>query len=117
MIICRQFLVGLAASLFAAPAIVRATSLMPMRRVLVFPEPLHVCFAERLYAHFHLATIAQLQYSGRRTAGEITAKLNARGSRANNRRRWNAQNVDHVVALGERIKRPAMAAPMSRAVS
>jgi hypothetical protein len=47
----RSVFIGAAASLMCAPAIVRATNLMPVRR-LPFPfGPQYVGFVERLYLH------------------------------------------------------------------
>ena len=51
LIIRRSILIGAAATLFCAPAIVRAANLMPVRR-LPFPfGPQYAGFVERLYFH------------------------------------------------------------------
>lgn len=47
----RRSIIGIAASLLCAPAIVRATNLMPVRRLPCPYGPQYVGFVERLYLH------------------------------------------------------------------
>ena len=79
----RKFLIGAAASLLCAPAIVRVGSLMPLRGV-IFPTDRH-CFGflDRLYVHIYLPRIAELQTTGLSAQG-IAAEMNRRGGEATN---------------------------------
>jgi hypothetical protein len=49
--ITRRSIIGAAASLLCAPAIVRAANLMPVRRLLFPCGPQYAGFVERLYLH------------------------------------------------------------------
>jgi hypothetical protein len=73
----RSIIIGAAASLICAPAIVRAASLMPIRGVVFSPEMCHFGFVERLYVHLHLPEITLLQNAGL-SAHDIAADMNAR---------------------------------------
>jgi hypothetical protein len=73
----RGIFIGAAVSLVCAPAIVRATSLMPIRRSLFPVGPQHAGYCERLYFH----TLEGDLRSGKMSTnlnGEIVSESSAR---------------------------------------
>jgi hypothetical protein len=87
MIVRRNFLIGVAASLVCAPAVIRASSLMPVRSFAPLVERAHYGFVERLYVHSHISKIMDLRASGL-SLPAIADALNLRGSRAMNGIPW-----------------------------
>jgi hypothetical protein len=105
MIARRQFLFGASSALISTPAIVRFTSLMPVRGI-TYPIDRHYYgFVERLYVHTCLPAITQLQNAGL-SAHEIATEFNNRGiTTAMNPRLWDADHVLFVVRKDESIRR------------
>ena len=64
MITRRKLLIGAAASLLCAPAIVRIGSLMPVRGIIFPIQRNYYGFLERLFVHIYLPPIAELQNTG-----------------------------------------------------
>src|SRR5208337_946495 len=83
MISRRKLLIGAAASLLCAPAIVRVGSLMPVRGIVLPTERCYFGFVDRLYVHIHLPPIMALQNAGLSAHG-IAAEMNRRGGKAIN---------------------------------
>jgi hypothetical protein len=105
MIARRQFLFGASSALISTLAIVRFTSLMPVRGI-TYPIDRHYYgFVERLYVHTCLPGITQLQNAGL-SAHEIATEFNHRGiTIAMNPRLWDADHVLFVVRKDESIRR------------
>jgi hypothetical protein len=74
----RSIFIGAAASLLCAPAIVRATNLMPVRRIILKSDLDYYGFLDRLRASQYLSTIIERQNAGL-SANEIAAEMNAKG--------------------------------------
>ena len=73
----RSIFIGAGASLFCAPAIVRATSFMPVRVLRLPIERLHACFVQRIY----FAALFNNLRTGRMTVnanGKIASEADAR---------------------------------------
>jgi len=103
MIVRRRVLIGAAATLVCAPAVVRAASLMPVRIVPPVAKPQYYGFCERLYVAGHLPIIRRFQNAGF-SSQEIAAELNARGWRSINGWAWDAHGVVGVVEEDRRIR-------------
>src|SRR5579871_2981723 len=101
MVVRRNFIVGIATSLICAPAVVHASSLMPIR----MPPYEAAVWGQitRLYVHTYLPTIMKLQADGLSQAA-IAGVLNLKGSAAMNGVPWNASNVQSVIGLDRRIR-------------
>jgi hypothetical protein len=106
MIVRRNFLFGIGATLLAAPVIVPAASLMPIRAI-ILPPPIvdtgYYGFADRLFVHTHLRQIVKLQNTGL-SAQAIAAELNRRGQKFLMEGSWNAERVAGVVSRDQRIR-------------
>ncbi len=89
----RKLLIGAAASLLCAPAIVRVGSLMPVRGIIFPTERYHFGFVERLYVHCHLRTITELQNAGLSVHG-IAAQMKQMGQEGNQRRNFGRTRCD-----------------------
>ena len=63
MITRRNFLASAFAATVYSPPVVRATSLMQLRGIIV-PKALHFGFVDRLLVHTHLPLITQVQNEG-----------------------------------------------------
>jgi hypothetical protein len=74
----RSIFIGAAASLLCAPAIVRATNLMPVRRIILKSDVNYYGFVDRLWASQSFSTIIERQNAGL-SANEIAAEMNAKG--------------------------------------
>jgi len=70
----RSVLLGLVASALAAPAIVRASSIMPVRRVLI-PEPVLITAARRPYAGYVQRLMCDSLAAGL-LRGDVTTNIN-----------------------------------------
>jgi hypothetical protein len=104
MIARRKFLVGAAASLMCAPAVVRASSLMPVRSFTPHVELPHCGFAQRVYVQGHIPKIVALRNSGL-SVTEIAAALNLQGTRAMNGIPCDIGFVQGVIGLEREIRR------------
>src|ERR1700722_4479771 len=71
----RSLFIGAAASLLCAPAIVRASNLMPVRRIILKSDLNHYGFVDRLWASEYFSTIIKRQNAGL-SANEIAAEMN-----------------------------------------
>jgi hypothetical protein len=115
----RGIFLGAAASLFCAPAIVHATSLMPVRRLILQGELNHHGFLERLQASGYLSMITRQRNAGL-SANEIAAGINerrwmdkfpGRKTPATATDHWDATRVlgvirrDHVIRRSDAIHR------------
>jgi hypothetical protein len=74
----RSIFIGAAASLLCAPAIVRATNLMPVRRIILKSDVNYYGFVDRLWASQYFSTIMERRNAGL-SANEIAAEMNANG--------------------------------------
>jgi hypothetical protein len=104
MITRRNLFVGVSAALVAAPAIVRAASLMPVR-VLIRPIQMYQHgFCTRLYVSFHLPEITRLQSAGL-SAAEIATDLSARNRPTFTiSEPWDAGQVMGILRTNEQIQ-------------
>src|SRR5271169_2448575 len=100
----RKLLIGAAASLLCAPAIVRVGSLMPLRGIIIPTDRHYFGFLERLFVHIYMPPIAKLQNTGLSAHG-IAAELNRRGSKTTDGDAWDAQRVMSVIRRDEMIRR------------
>ena len=100
----RKLLIGAAASLLCAPAIVRVGSLMLVRAI-IFPIERHLFgFLEHLFVHIYLPPITELQNTGLSAHG-IAAEMNRRRMTAINGNAWDAQRVIGVMERDKSIRR------------
>ena len=100
----RAFLLGASATLLCAPAIVRASSLMPLRGVPLLREYIQYGFVTRLWIHVHLRPIKSRLDSGL-SAHEIAQEFNIDGRGYANGKPWDAGGVLGVIRLDEAIRR------------
>ena len=103
----RIILIGAAASLLCAPAIVRATNLMPVRRIILKSDLNYYGFVDRLWASSFYSTIIERQNAGL-SANEIAAEMNAKGYKypwAGETPEWNARRVLEKIQHNEAIRR------------
>src|SRR5271167_1990963 len=104
MISRRKLLIGAAASLLCAPAIVRIGSLMPVRGIIFPIHRNYYGFLDRLFVHIYVPPIAKLQNTGLSAQG-IAAELNRRGSTTTNGLPWDARRVIGVMERDRSIRR------------
>jgi hypothetical protein len=110
MIVRRQFLVGFAASSICAPAVVRASSLMPVRSFALSFEPPYVPgqhrrgFIERLYVHTHISRIKRLRDGGLSSPTAIADAMNRKGPRRINGLLWDAPSVEGLIRWDRHIR-------------
>jgi hypothetical protein len=64
-LLTRRSIIGVAASLLCAPAIVRVTNLMPVRRLLFPYGPQYAGFVERLFLHAIESSLQSALRAGR----------------------------------------------------
>ena len=102
MIVRRNFLVGVAASLICAPAVVRASSLMPVRSFAPLYERGQHGFIERLYVHTHIWRIMRLRTGGLSSTA-IADALNLKGPRQINGLLWDGPSVEGLIRWDRRI--------------
>ena len=106
----RQFLIGAAVTLLWVPSIVRASSLMPVRGIILPIDKHHYGFVERLYVHANLPTIIKLEDVGL-TAHGIAAAMTECGRTSMNGESWDADRVlgvltrDRNIRQGDAIRR------------
>jgi hypothetical protein len=101
MTIRRDFVFGASAALICAPAIVRAHNLMPLRGIILPTEPCYFGFTDRLYVHWYLPKITELQNAGL-SLHEVAAEFSRR--RLNNTT-WDGQRVMAVIKRDKLIRR------------
>ena len=104
MIARRQLFIGGAATWLCAPSIVRASSLMPVRGIILPIERRHYGFLERLYVYANLPAIIELQNAGLSAHG-VAEAMNSRGRKSINDARWDAQCVIGVLTRNKKIQR------------
>ena len=98
----RKLLIGAAASLLCAPAIVRVGSLMPLRGIILPIDRQWFGSVIRMYVFAKMPTITKLQNAGL-TAYEIAAEFNRR--QPSYATAWDAQRVMFVIRSDEMIRR------------
>ena len=103
----RSIFIGAAATLLCAPAIVRATNLMPVRRIILKSDVNYYGFVDRLWASCSFSTIIERRNAGL-SANEIAAEMNAKdyaypwhGETAE----WDARRVLGKIRHNEDIRR------------
>ena len=104
----RSIFIGAAASLLCMPAIVRATNLMPVRRIILKSDH-YYGFVDRLWASQYFSTIIERQNAGL-SANEIAAEMNAKGYKPSTAwpgetTEWDARRVLGKIRHNEDIRR------------
>jgi hypothetical protein len=105
----RSIFIGAAAALICAPAIVRITNLMPVRRIILRSDH-YYGFVDRLRASQYFSTIIEGQSAGL-SANEIAAEMNTRRNKPPNyawpreTAHWDARCVFEVIRSNEGIRR------------
>jgi hypothetical protein len=105
----RGMLVGVGATLLCAPAMVRATNLMPVRRILLKSDVNYYGWIDRLWASQYFSTIIERQNAGL-SAKEIAAEMNAKGYKPpsagpGETTEWDARRVLGKIRHNEDIRR------------
>lgn len=112
----RQLLIGAAAYLVFAPAVVHAVSLMPVRGIFFPTERYYFGFVDRLYVHSNLPTITALQNAGL-SAHKIATEMTTRHMLSMNGAAWDARTVMGVIKRNELIRRMDMILRAERQLS
>jgi hypothetical protein len=103
----RNVIIGAAASLICAPAIVRAGHIMPVRRIILKSDVNYYGWIDRLWASQYLSTIMERQNAGL-SANEIAAEMNAKEysySSPGETTEWDARRVLGKIRHNEDIRR------------
>ena len=105
----RGIFLGAAASLLCAPAIVRSTNLMPVRRMILKSDLNYYGWIDRLWASGYYSTIIERQNAGL-SANEIAAELNEARRRDKDpsppmKTDWDARLVFEKIRSNEAIRR------------
>ena len=107
----RSIFIGAAASLLCMPAIVRATNLMPVRRIILKRDVNYYGWIDRLWASQHVLTIIERRNAGL-SANEIAAEMNERQRNKPSSNAWgwettgwDARCVFEVIRTNEGIRR------------
>ena len=103
----RSIFIGAAASLLCMSAIVRATNLMPVRRIILKCDVNYYGWIDRLWASQHFATIIERQNAGL-SVNEIAAEMNAKEYNYSSPREtteWDARRVLGKIRHNEDIRR------------
>jgi hypothetical protein len=100
----RGLFLGAAATLICTPAIVRASSLMPVQAIPFPVERQYYGFIQRLYVDCYLPRILKLRRAGL-SARAVAATLNSCNLKSANDKEWDAESVVRVLTLDQNIRR------------
>ena len=101
MITRRDFLIRTSAALVCAPAVVRATNLMPIRRI-ILPTAHYYGFVERLFLSSVGPPATELIHAGF-SAEEAAREMNRRRITNMNGAPWEAQHVLGVMRMLQEV--------------